>query len=149
MGLKMKPQRIQPIRKPESTDLASLQNKYLIGWPGYRNARGRSGLGYVETQAEWAHMRGRIFRMLLAGKVLTRNPIFLIGLLMVGTIGVLPLILGIPDILAGGDAGWYVLIIGFPNWIFGLLILKNVFISLFGRRDENDSDENNGEELIS
>jgi hypothetical protein len=149
MGWKMKSQRILPVQKNKPDDLVYLQSKYLIGWPGYRNARGRSGLGYVETQAEWAHMRGRIFSMLLAGKVLTRNPIFLIGMLVVGTISALPLILGVPDILAGGNTGWYVLIIGFPNWIFGLLLLRNVFISLFGRQGENDNDENNAEEIIS
>lgn len=133
----MKPQRIQPIRKPESTDLVYLQNKYLIGWPGYRNARGKSGLGYVETQAEWAHMCGRIFQMMWTGKVITRNPIFLFGMFVVGAIYSLPLILGLPDILNGSSLGFYVLFIMSPYWIFGLLILRNVFISLFGRQDEN------------
>ena len=134
-------QRISPKQAPVVVDLSDDKTKYLIGWPGYRNAGNKSGLGYVETQAEWAHMQGTIFSMLLTGKVITRNPIFLIGMLVVGTIGVLPLILGVPDILAGGDAGWYVLIIASPNWIFGLLILKNVFISLFGRQDEDDHDD--------
>jgi len=133
----MKPQRILPVQKNEPDDLAYLQNKYLIGWPGYRNARGRSGLGYVETQAEWAHMRGRIFQMMWTGKVITRNPIFLFGMLVVGAIYSLPLVLGLPDILNGSSLGFYVLFIMSPSWLFGLLILRNVFISLFSRQAEN------------
>lgn len=133
----MKPQRILPVQKNEPDNLAYLQSKYLIGWPGYRNARGRSGLGYVETQAEWAHMRGRIFQMMWTGKVITRNPIFLFGMLVVGAIYSLPLILGLPDILNGSSLGFYVLFIMSPSCFFGLLILRNVFISLFSRQAEN------------
>ena len=134
----MKPQRTHPAQKPESEDLAVLQNKYLIGWPGYRNARNRSGLGYVETQAEWAQMQGRIFRMLLERKVITRNPIFLIGIFIVGTIYSLPVVLGILEILAGNTGIWMVLIISLPAGIFGILLLNNVFISLFRRSNEAD-----------
>jgi hypothetical protein len=101
----MKPQKIPSKNDLESTELVDLQKRYLIGWPGYRNARGRSGLGYVETQAEWAHVRGRILHMLITKKVITRNPIFLFAMLVIGLMYSLPLILGLPDFLAGGDAG--------------------------------------------
>lgn len=135
----MKPQQILPAPKNESADLAHLQSKHLIGWPGYRNARGRSGLGYFETNAEWAHMRGRIFRMLVTGKVITRNPIFLFGMFIVGAIYSLPVILGIPEILAGNTLIWMVLIMNLPACVFGILLLVNVFISVFGKTDDNDT----------
>ena len=133
--------RIFPKQAPVVVDLSDDKTKYLIGWPGYRNAGNKSGLGYVETQAEWAHMRGRIFSMLLTRKVITRNPIFLIGMFVVGAIYSLPLILGLPDVLNGSDFGFYVLFIMSPSWIFGLLILRNVFISVFGRQDEDDHED--------
>jgi hypothetical protein len=42
---------------PYAYNLANYDDniKYLIGWPGYRTSGNRSGLGYVETQAGWAH----------------------------------------------------------------------------------------------
>ncbi|RJP48816.1 MAG: hypothetical protein C4583_13725 [Anaerolineaceae bacterium] len=110
----------------------------MIGWPGYRNADGRSGLGYFESNAEWGHMQGRILRMLITGKVITRNPIFLFGMFVIGMIYSLPVILGLPDILAGGGSGWYVLILN-PTWIVGLLILKNILIAL--KNDEIQDNE--------
>lgn len=120
-------------------DLSDEGTKYLIGWPGYRNAEGRSGLGYFETNAEWGHMRGRIFRMLITGKVITRNLIFLFGMFIVGMIYSLPVILGIPEILVGNPWGWTALLTNLPACVFGMLLLGNVLVSLF--RKEND--ENN------
>ena len=124
-------------------DLTTDKERYLVGWPGYRNVNGRSGLGYVETQAEWAHMRGRLFQQMYVGKVITRNPIFLLGMFIVGVIYSLPLILGLPDILNGSDMGAYVLVIMSPSWFFGLLILRNVLIALTtSEEEEGNADEN-------
>lgn len=83
-------------------------------------------------------MQGRIFRMLLERKVITRNPIFLIGMFIVGAIYFLPVVLGILEILAGNTGIWMVLIISLPAWIFGILLLNNVFISLVHRSREAD-----------
>ena len=130
-------------------DLTTDKERYLVGWPGYRNARERSGIGYVETQAEWAHMRGRLFQQMYVGKVITRNPIFLLGIFIVGIIYSLPLILGLPDILSGSGMGAYVLFIMSPSWLFGLLLLRNVLIALTtsededGKADENMLDDGN------
>src|SRR5690349_5452169 len=58
--------------------------KYLIGWPGYRTARNRSGLGYIETRAELAHMYGLFIKWLITGQFRTRNPIYLFGITILG-----------------------------------------------------------------
>lgn len=118
-------------------DLTTDKEKYLVGWPGYRNARGRSGLGYVETQAEWAHMQGRMFRMLITGKAITHNPIFLFGMFIVGLIYTLPLILGLLELLNGNYPGMYVLFAMSPVWIFGLMIWGNVLFSLTNEDEED------------
>jgi len=49
------------------------KTKYLVGWPGNHTYFRKSGLGYVETRAEWAHMQGIMLRMLLTGKFRTRR----------------------------------------------------------------------------
>ncbi len=39
----------------------------IPGFPGYRNRPGRSGLDYLDTQYEMAHMAGVMFRKLITG----------------------------------------------------------------------------------
>lgn len=117
-------------------DLSDDKVKYLMGWPGYRNADGRSGLGYFETQSEWAHMQGTMIRMMIVGEVITRNPIFLLFMFIVGMIYSLPLFFAVPDLLAGGSVGLYVLIIN-PTWVVGLLIIRNVYLAIFSRPTED------------
>ena len=136
------PRRILLMQPPVIVNMDGDKEKYLVGWPGYRNAYGRSGLGYVETQAEWAHMRGRLFRMMVTGKVITRNPIFLFGMFIVGLIYSLPVILAFPEMLNGGEMGTYVFFMMSPSWLFGLLILRNVFIALTTSEEEGDANEN-------
>lgn len=84
-----------PIQHQERVlvDLSDDRTKYLIGWPGYRNAEGRSGLGYFETNAEWAHMQGLFFRWLITGKFKTRSPIYQIILSVYGILSASPLLL--------------------------------------------------------
>ncbi|MDR3574312.1 MAG: tetratricopeptide repeat protein [Anaerolineaceae bacterium] len=45
----------------------------LRGWPGYRNRPGLSGLDYIDTQAEFAHMESLLIRRLFTGKLRTQN----------------------------------------------------------------------------
>ena len=68
-----------PLDQHEDKDL-------LIGQAGYRTRRGRSGLDYVETQAEFGHSLGTIIRRLLIGKMRIRNPF---NLLILGFLGIL------------------------------------------------------------
>jgi hypothetical protein len=128
-----------PSKKAERVlvDLSDDKAKYLMGWPGYRNADGKSGLGYFETQTEWAHMQGTMIRMMVVGDAITRNPIFLFFMFFVGMIYSLPVLLALPDILAGRGAGLYILLIN-PSWIVGLLIFRNIYLAVFGQSVEDD-----------
>ena len=119
-------------------DLTTDKEIYLVGWPGYRNARGRSGLGYVETQAEWAQMKGRLFRMMVTGQTITRNPIFLFGMFIVGLIYLLPLILSLLEMIGGNSTEYILFLVFSPVWLFGLLIFRSVFIAVFGRSLEEE-----------
>ena len=103
--------------------------RYLIGWPGYRTSRNKSGLAYVETQAEWAHMQGLFFRWLITGKFRTRNPIYLLFITIYGIFNACPIL-----ILFAGDIGrnswsrnWYIFA---PFSLIGMLLLVNVILSL-------------------
>lgn len=131
-----------PLQQQERVliDLSDEKTKCLMGWPGYRNAEGRSGLGYFETQSEWAHMQGTMLRKMIVGDVLTRNPIFLFFMFFVAMIYSLPIILGLPDILAGRGTGLYILIIN-PYWIVGLLIFRNIYLAVFGQSVENHANQ--------
>jgi hypothetical protein len=104
--------------------------RFLVGWPGYRTSRNKSGLGYVETQAELAHMQGRFIRWLITGKFKTRNPIYLFCITIYGLMSVSPLLL-----LWAGDQGRLSLIRNWqffvPNIFLGVLFLVNVLLSLF------------------
>ncbi len=102
---------------------------HLIGWPGYRNAAGRSGLGYLETQAEWAHMQGLFFRWMITGKFKTRNPIYLLLVTVYGLINASPVLLLFAGV-EGRNAllqGWSLFI---PYTVVGILLLVNVVLSL-------------------
>lgn len=47
--------------------------KILPGWPGYRTQPGRSGLDWIDTQLEMAHMAGIFLRQLFSGSWLRPN----------------------------------------------------------------------------
>lgn len=129
--------RLQIKQPPVIVDLDTDKEKYLVGWPGYRNADGRSGLGYVETQAEWAHMQGLFFHWLITGKFKTRNPIYRILLTIYGILSASP----IPLIFAGPD-GLAALLRGItffgPFILVGVLVLVNMILSLFRCDEEED-----------
>lgn len=116
-------------------DLTTDREKFLVGWPGYRNAPGRFGLGYVETQAEWAHMRGLFFRWLITGKFKTRSWSFRILLTFFGILSASPILL-----IFAGPEGFAALLQGIafvgPAIIVGILLLINVILSLFGCTEE-------------
>jgi hypothetical protein len=41
----------------------------VIGMPGWRTRYDRSGLDYIDTQSEWAHMQGVLIRHLITRKL--------------------------------------------------------------------------------
>jgi hypothetical protein len=111
--------------------------RYLIGWPGYRTAQNKSGLGYMETQAEWAHMKGLMFRWLITGKFKTRNLFFLVLMAIYGIVSASPILL----LFAGVD-GRNAFLRGIyffgPYILIGVLLLINVVLSLI-KCDEEES----------
>ncbi len=83
------------------------------GMPGYRNRPGRSGLDYMETTAEAAHMEGMFYRRLFTFKLRTRNPFYLAmmgggGLLVSGML----IALVIDQYARGKDPGFLLLVPG-------------------------------------
>ncbi len=109
----------------------------LMGWPGYRNRPGRSGYDPLEKSAEQGHVQARVLLLLATGKFRTRDPLYLAVMTCVGLLYCSPLLATI--LLFQGD--WFSLFFLFvhsPYWVFGILLLKNVFLSL--RLDPEDED---------
>lgn len=103
--------------------------RFLIGWPGYRTSRNRSGLGYAETQAELAHMQGLMFRWLVTGKFKTRNPVYLFFIIFHGISLASPLLL----LLLGVDREspfFRNIFLFLPYSFIGVLLLANAILSL-------------------
>ena len=64
-------------------------NNQLRGWPGYRTRENKSGLDYIDSTAEAAHMEGVFYRNLFTLRLRTRKPFYLILMFL---FGVLPFI---------------------------------------------------------
>jgi hypothetical protein len=112
---------------------------FLPGWPGYRNAHNRYGLGYFETQSEWAHMRGVFLAWMFTGKFRTHNPIYLLFMFVVGVmIGILPLGATLYGVFITGRYMALVYLFLFsPNVAVGILLIINVFISIFNPNQDS------------
>lgn len=109
---------------------------YLVGWPGYRTSNNKSGLGYLETQAELAHMQGLMLRWLITGKFISHNPIYLFMMFAFGLfMGVLPLVFVLVGIFTSSALGIiFITPLLSPYVIAGLLMIVNVAISIFNPR---------------
>ncbi|MBK9924461.1 MAG: hypothetical protein IPP66_04135 [Anaerolineales bacterium] len=106
--------------------------KYLIGWPGYRTSNNKSGLGYMETQAELAHMQGVMIRWLLTGKLITRNPVFLFIMIVWGTlVGILPLIMLLGEVFLSKNVSilFYIFPV-LPYMVVGVGVVINAVVSI-------------------
>lgn len=111
-----------------------LNASYLIGWPGYRTMGNKSGLGYVETQAELAHMQGLMIRWMLTGKFIMHNPIFLILIFIFGLFtGGMPLVFVLAEIFSPHNPAVTLFITSLfsPYVLVGILMIVNVVISVF------------------
>ena len=106
--------------------------KYLIGWPGYRTSNNKSGLGYLETQAELAHMQGVMLRQMLTGKFITHNQFFLFCMFVFGLfVGVIPLVMVLEEIFVVGNfAILFAIIPILPYTIIGIALFINAGISI-------------------
>jgi len=128
--------------KPHPDDIYEITDyddnaKFLIGWPGYRTSQNKSGLGYVESRAELAHMQGKMIRWLITGKFITHNPIYLLIMFAFGTfIGVIPLGFLLVEIFISHDFRVVPYIMPFisPYVVVGILLVINAGISIFNPR---------------
>jgi hypothetical protein len=113
--------------------------RFLIGWPGYRTRSNKSGLGYVETVAELAHMEGVMIRWLMTGKFRTHNPFYLIAMAVMGSFyGGIPAILILHEVIVNGRWSVFVLLLtALPNIAIGLLLLVNLVLSILDRNGKS------------
>lgn len=112
------------------------QARILRGWPGYRTRDGRWGFDPVDSPAEEARMEGLFLKWLFTGQFITHNIIYLAIMFIFGMmLGILPLLLVLMELLAGGN--WEALIpalLGLPYFLGGWLLLGNVYLSIFSDR---------------
>ena len=128
--LEVKNPRLSPAIEISNEDEKML---YLVGWPGYRTTRDKSGLGYIETQAELAHMQGLMLRWLFTGKFRTHNPFYLFFMFLFGLLwGVVPLLgIAIEVFFSGNYEFIAVFLLASPYIVSGIALLVNVLLSLW------------------
>jgi hypothetical protein len=123
----------------------------FIGQPGYRTRRGRSGLDYIESQAEFGHSLGYFLQRLFSLKLRTQRPFPLLLMAVLGLLLSLPGVLILVGLLSsfqsdlsllvtrnlptngfsglsGGLTG--LVIIGITS-LMGILLLLNLFTNLY------------------
>ena len=115
---------------PFAYNIASYDDniRYLIGWPGYRTSNNKSGLDYLETRAEWAHMQGVMIRWLITGKFKTRNPVYLFLMTLFGIFQASPVLLFLSR--EGRATLLQNLFVFLMPILVGLLLLGNIILSL-------------------
>jgi hypothetical protein len=121
-------------RYPIEIELGLLDEKtqFLLGWPGYRTSHDKSGLGYIETQTEFAHFQGLALRWLVTGKFRTHNLIYLLAFTLFAIVtGVFPLIAILIELFVEKNYGILIALIALlPYMGVGVLLLVNVILSL-------------------
>jgi len=129
--LQVKNPRLAPVIDIFENDESAI---YLTGSPGYRVARGRSGLGYIETQAESARIQGAMIRWLFTGKFhKTKEPIVLFGMILAGAfLGGIPLLFILIGLFLTDNifSILLLLIIDIPNIAMGVAILIGAVLSI-------------------
>ncbi len=84
---KLKPRRPKPTAPVDMFE-SDLRARFEVGSPAYRIARNRSGLGYVETQAELARFQGTMVARVFTGRFhVSREPTTLIAMTIVALFG--------------------------------------------------------------
>lgn len=110
---------------------------WLPGWPGCRTRPGRSGYDPLDQDFELAHVQGVMLRVLLTGRLRTRNPVYLVLLIFIGLVFCLPVVFIIGSALTERVVGvLLILLFSSPVIALGLSIWVNVYFSLF--YDETD-----------
>jgi hypothetical protein len=106
----------------------------LPGFPGYRTRNNRLGLDPLDTAAEQGHMEGLFWRNLFTLRLRTKNPIYLM-LMLIGSLFFLwPVPLGI---MAFVEKGHFIfLFCTVPLSVPGILLLINFTIRTYARREK-------------
>ena len=130
---------VQESEEPAPQWLFMDKSAFLLpGRAGHRTRYGRSGFDPLETEFEFARMQGVVIRRLFTRKFRTRNPIYLLLMAFVGV-----LFFSVVLLFTLGDGfGIIAGVLYSPYWIFGALLLVNVFLSL--QLEESDESEENG-----
>ncbi len=108
---------------------SDLRAQSELGSPGYRVARNRSGLGYVETVAEYARFQGTMIRSVASGQgAIVREPTAFIAMLIVAIFwGVLPGgMLAIGLLYGGLEPGFTV-----PVLITAIMAIPDLAVGVF------------------
>jgi len=71
------------------------KHQWLPGQPGYRTRPSRSGLDPIDTALETSHMEGVFLSRLFSGRLITRQPLYLLLMLAIGIPLLIPLALSI------------------------------------------------------
>lgn len=134
-GLKKPKLKARSLRPTSPIDIFESDRRaiYELGSPAYRVARNRSGLGYVETQAELARFEGTMLRWLFTGKFYTTTePLVLLGMICAGMLlGGIPLALILAALLFDGFIpALFPLMSGILNILVGLSLLGGVIQSI-------------------
>jgi hypothetical protein len=111
---------------------------FMLGLPGHRTAMGRSGLGYMATQAEMAYMQGLMLRWLFTGKFRTRNPIYLFVMFMLGLlVGIIPLGAAFFEVVRHFNFEMILVpLLGFPYIVVGCALFANSILNLLNWNDD-------------
>lgn len=127
--LEVKNPRLSPVIEISDFDEKMV---YLVGWPGYRTSRNKSGLGYIETQAELARMEILMLKWLVTGRFRTHNPIYLLTMFAFGLlVGVIPAIGIIVEIFNSGNfAILRALIPAYPYMAVGIALVINTLLNI-------------------
>jgi tetratricopeptide (TPR) repeat protein len=116
--------------------------RILKGWPGHRNRPRHIGLDPLDRDFELAHLEGVVIRQIFTGQFRLEDPIALCFGIFMGSISLLPLLLG-SLALIGGDIGSLImtLLLGI-YWVPGLVLLwnlnRNASDRTAGVEEEND-----------
>lgn len=125
-----------------------LHARFELGSPAYRIAKNRSGLGYVETQAELARFQGTMLVRLATGKFhVTREPMTLIAMSLLGLFwAVIPCALLLAAFLLDPSVPSLLLLgTGFIEMAIGFFALGSVIKSMllwrhWGKHHVNETD---------